>query len=292
VPLVIFALLVNPVLMYLSYVSFRGGTLPFVTYWTRIYFGMGPKPAGFRGPGWPDINFGHLWFIEHLLVYAVAYAAWRLAWRRPAIPGAVQKGGEAPGDLAILGYAAALTLVTLLVRIWSPIDRWVLMLGFIQTEPAHLPQYLSLFVLGTVAMQRGWLQAIPKARGARWLWIAIGAIVAGGLVLYRVIPFPPAARAIIMVCTESLIAAGLLVGLCTFFREHFNATTPFWQLLGADAYGAYLVHVPIVVALQYATSGMPAGAVPKFLLVTMLGIPLSFLVSHYLRKMPGARRVV
>ena len=253
---------------------------------------MGPKPAGFRGPLWPDINFGHLWFVEHLLVYAVVYAVWRLVWRRPANPGPVQSGGEAPGDLAILGYAVALTLVSLLVRTWYPIDKWVGVLGFIMAEPAHLPQYLSLFVLGTVAMRRGWLQAIPKARGLRWLWVGIGAIVAGALVRYQVVPFPPAARGMFMVTAESFIAAGLLVGLCTLFRERFNTTTPFWQVLGTDAYGAYLVHVPIVVALQYATSGMPAGPVPKFLLVTLLGIPLSFLVSHYLRKMPGVERVL
>lgn len=95
-----------------------------------------------------------------------------------------------------------------------------------------------------------------------------------------------------MVTAESFIAAGLLVGLCTLFREHFNANTPFWQVLGTDAYGAYLMHVPIVVALQYSTSGMPAGPGQKFLLVTLLGIPLSFLASHYLRKLPGAARVL
>ena len=291
VPLVIFVLLVCPVLMYLSYINYRGGTLPFPSYYTRIYFGTVPKPTGFRGPLWPDINFGYLWFVEHLLVYAVAYAVWRLLWRRPATPGPVQRGGRAPGDLAILGYAVALTLVSLLVRSRYPIDKWVGVLGFIMAEPAHLPQYLSLFVLGAVAVHRGWLQAIPKARGLRWLWVGIGTIVAGALVLYHVVPFPPAARGIFMVTAESFIASGLIVGLCTLFRECFNATTPFWQALGTDAYGAYLVHVPVVVALQYATGGLPVGAVPKFLLVTSFAIPLSFLVSHYFRKVPGIKRV-
>ncbi len=292
VPLVIFLLLVSPVLMYLSYINYRGGTLPFLSYYTQIYFGMEPKPAGFRGPLWPDINFGHLWFVQHLLVYAVVYALWRLLWRRPATPGPVQSVGEAPGDLAILGYAVALTLVTLLVRSRYPIDKWVGVLGFIMAEPAHLPQYLSLFVLGVVAVHRGWLQAIPKARGLRWLWVGIGTIVAGALVLYHVVPLPPAARGIFMVTAESFIAVSLLVGLCTLFRQCFNATTPSWQMLGTAAYGAYLVHVPVVVALQYATGGLLAGAVPKFLLVTSFGIPFSFLLSHYLRKVPGINRVI
>lgn len=292
IPLVIFVLLVNPVLMYVSYTNFRGGTLPFPAYLTRIYFGTAPKPAGFIGPIWPDINFGHLWFVEHLLVYAVVYAVWRLVRRRPATPGPVQGGGDAPGDLAILGYAVALTLVTLLVRTWYPIDKWVGVLGFIMAEPAHLPQYVSLFVLGTVAMRRGWLQAMPKARGMRWLSVGIGAIVAGALVRYRIVPLSPEARGIFMVTAECFMATGLLVGLCTLFRERFNTPAPFWQMLGNDAYGAYLVHVPLVVVLQYATAGMPAGPVPKFLLVTLSGIPLSFMVSHWLRRMPRVSRVL
>jgi glucans biosynthesis protein C len=292
VPLLIFVLLVNPVIMYVSYINYRGGTLPFTTYWAQIYFGMGPKPVDFRGPIWPDINFGHLWFVEHLLVYAVIYAAWRFVLRRPETQGPVRNGEEAPGDLAIFGYAVALTLVTLLVRTWYPIDKWIGILGFIMAEPAHLPQYLSLFVLGMVAMRRGWLQAIAKARGLRWLWIGIGATVAAALVRYRFVPFPQSARVIFFATAESFIAAGFLVGLCTLFRERFNTTTLFWQMLGNDAYGAYLVHVPLVVALQYATGGIPLGALPKFLLVTLLGIPISFLVSHYLRKMPGVQRVL
>ena len=82
------------------------------------------------------------------------------------------------------------------------------------------------------------------------------------------------------------------MGLCTLFRERFNTITPSWQVLGTDAFGAYLVHVPIVVALQYAAGGIPAGPMPKFLLVTLLGIPLSFLASHFLRRLPGAKRVL
>jgi len=290
-PLLIFVLLVNPVPMYASYISYRGGTLPFTDYLIQIYFGMGPKPAVLTAPMWPDINLGHLWFVEHLLVYAVLYAAWRLVWRRPAAPGPAQNAG-APGDFAILGFTVALTLVSLLVRIWYPIDKWLFVLGFIQSEPAHLPQYMSFFILGTVAMRRGWLQSMPKARGLRWLWIGIGAIVAGALVRYQFIPLAPEARRIFFVTAESFIATGLIVGLCTLFRERFNKTTPFWQMLSSDAYGAYLVHVPIVVALQFATSGVPAGALPKFLLVTSMGIPLSFLASHYLRKLPRVARVV
>jgi glucans biosynthesis protein C len=291
VPLLVFVLLVNPVLMYVSYINFRGGSLPFLQYWTQIYFGMGPKPVGFQGPSWPEVNFGHLWFVLHLLVYAVCYGVWRLMWRRPA-PAAPARGEGAPGDLAILAYAVGLTLVSLVVRIWYPIDKWVGILGFIQAEPAHLPQYLSLFVLGILAVRRGWLQAMPKARGYRWLWIGSGAIAAGALVRFHVVPLPKAAAGPYMVAAECFIATGLVVGLGTLVRERWNATSPRLQMLAADAYGAYLLHVPILVAFQYGTAVLPLGPALKFFLVTLLGIPASFLASHWLRKVPRVERVV
>ncbi len=291
-PLVIYELLINPVQMYVSYINYRGGTLPFLTYYIQIYLGMAPKPDGFQGPIWPDINFGHLWFVQHLLFYAAGYALWRLVSRSPATHGPARTKADAPGDLAILGYAISLTVATLLVRTRFPIDDWLTVPGFIMGEPAHLPQYLSLFVLGTIAVRRGWFQAMPRARGLRWLWVGLVAALAGGLVRYHLVPFPPAAWGLLLTTSECFLAAGFVVGLCTLFRERFNTTTPFWQMLGTDAFGAYLVHVPIVVALQYATSAMPAGPVPKFLLVTFLSIPLSFMVSHYLRRIPGVERVL
>ena len=64
---------------------------PPVSYWTyltkyfppqgplhRYLLGDAPKPAFWpEWERWPAFNFGHLWFLEHLLVYALLYAAVR-----------------------------------------------------------------------------------------------------------------------------------------------------------------------------------------------------------------------
>src|SRR5262249_8042267 len=77
----------------------------------------------------------HTWFILHLLVYGVLYAAWR-GLRAPVLHLPV------PGHRAILGYALLLAGVTAIVRAAGfPIDRWVTVVGVIPIEVAHLPQY-------------------------------------------------------------------------------------------------------------------------------------------------------
>lgn len=297
VPLLLFLVVVNPLMMYVSYHDFRGGTLPLLQYVKEIYFGMGPKPAGWQG-FWPDLNFGHTWFVEHLLVYSLIYAVWRKLWRRPSVGAAAadataQPAGapaKAPGDLAILGYAIALTAVSLVVRIWYPIDKWIGFLGFIQLEVAHLPQYLSLFILGTVAYRRNWVQTLPKARGYRWLGIGLVAVVVGWVA--GILARSGVNVGETFLIAESFVATGLTVGLCTLFRERWNAAGSFARVLHGDAFAAYLIHFPVVVACQYLVGLLPVGPLLRFLLAGVLATVGAFGGAHLLRRLPGAKAIL
>jgi glucans biosynthesis protein C len=55
--------------------------MPHVGYWTYLtqdFLGLGSKPGFWpAGARWPEFNFGHLWFLEHLLLYALLYTALR-----------------------------------------------------------------------------------------------------------------------------------------------------------------------------------------------------------------------
>ena len=35
------------------------------------------------------MNFGHLWYVEHLLIFSLCYAVMRIVWRRPPRRGPV-----------------------------------------------------------------------------------------------------------------------------------------------------------------------------------------------------------
>lgn len=197
--------------------------MPPVSYWaylTQDFLGLGPKPDFWpKGARWPDFNFGHLWFLEHLLVYALLYAALRALV--PSDSGVAMH--DPPSHRAIAGYAVLLAVTTFIIRIWYPQDRWVGFIGFIQMEPAHIPQYASLFAIGLFAGPRRWLETMPARRGLVWLAIGAGLAIAAYLLVGTGII--GGGGAVVgssnwRVCTyEAFLCVGLCVGLPVLFRE-------------------------------------------------------------------------
>jgi hypothetical protein len=257
--------------------------VPFHEYLTHIWLGIGPRPADWPDAHWPDGHFGHLWFVQHLLVYAVLYAVWRLL--RPAPAGTRR---PPPGDVAIASYAVGLGVVSWVVRLWFPVNAWTGLLGFIQSEPAHLPQYASLFVVGVIAGRHGWLASMPATVGLRWLRIGIGATLFGcarAAVMNGIALDAPSTCLI-----EAFMGTGLAVGLLVLCRERWNRRT--WVTgFAPDTYAVYVFHYVLVVELQYVLLSTPLGSLAKAAIVVPAGIALSFAVGRLVRRLPGATAV-
>jgi len=88
------------------------------------------------------LSVGPMWFVEALLIYSLIYALWRLATaRRDAAPPPPAAGeARAPGNGAMALFALGVGLVTFVVRLAWPVDRWL--------EPFHFQlaqhaQYLA-----------------------------------------------------------------------------------------------------------------------------------------------------
>jgi hypothetical protein len=199
---------------------------------------------------------------------------------------------EPPSHGTIAAYAAPLAAATFVIRIWYPQDRWIGFLGYIQMEPAHLPQYASLFVIGVLAWPRRWIGSKPCRRGADWLgsqsasgsrsppisWWAQASFRAsirgiGGYALGR--PF---------------FVSGYPFGLPVLFRELGLGKGRTWRALAENAYAVYLFHYPIVLFLLWALMDAPA---PKWarLLITVVGaIFASFAFTNWvILRLPFAR---
>jgi len=104
VPLVLFFTLIIPLQQYLFHC--RTGDLGDVGFWKYYawhYFGAGEPPAGWQGPPRPEMNFGHLWYVEHLLFFSLCYTALRLACRRP--PRENPAAAKPLGHLAVVLFA-------------------------------------------------------------------------------------------------------------------------------------------------------------------------------------------
>ncbi len=293
-PLLFFLFVVIPVMMYIYYLNFRHyGHLPFLRYYSQIYFGRGTRPLDWSGR-WPDAQFGHLWFIEHLLVLAVCYVIWRLI--HPRLTRIDSRGERPPRNLEILAFVLALAVATFVVRIWYPIDKWSAFLGLIQVAFADVPRDVSFFVIGVIAYRRNWFLNMPKKTGKVWLLIGLAAAAyyygfflmghpyfsGGGLNV----------QSLVYDFWEAFLCTGLCIGFLVLFRETLNSQGRLARNLAASTYAVYLFHVPVVVFLQYATRNTDMAAVIKFAIVTLAAIPVTFLISIYIRQLPHVRRVL
>lgn len=285
VPLLAFFFLIIPLQQYLCHL-YKGdlGPLSFRQYYTTHYF----------APVNAEANFAHLWYVEHLLVFALCYHVLRrTVWKR-------RKEGQVPtnppGHAAIVVFALALAFTSAVVRRWYPIDRWVGFLGFIQVAFADVPRDLSCFVLGAVAYRRQWLVGLSNRTGA--IWLSVGLTLAALWYafslghLWSALHISREVWGYIYPVWESFLCCGMCIGLLVLFREKLNFQGQWGRLMAENQYAAYLFHVPVVVLVQVGVANAAWSPFTKFVLVTALSVPLTFLLSAAIRTPAIVRKVL
>ncbi len=292
IPLLLFFFLIIPMLMYVYYINFRGlAAISFFDYYKQIYFGFAPMPANWTGPSWPDMQFGHLWFVEHLLVYSLAYAAYR------ALPFKRRNSDrlEPPSNISIAVFAVLLALLTSLVRLVYPIDVWIGLLGFIQVAFADVPRDLSFFIIGIIAYQHDWLRRFPSKQG--FFWLSIGIALAFVPIVLNATGnlgnvFGRGGSSLVYTLWEAFYCCGISFGLIVLFRDRLEHSSKLLATLAAASYAVYLFHVPVVVMLQYALANISLQPFVKFLLVSIIGVLLTFAFSSFIRRIHIVKKVL
>jgi peptidoglycan/LPS O-acetylase OafA/YrhL len=294
VPLLFFFFLVIPLQQYLCHLhSGDLGSMPFWRYYADVYFGFGSPPAGWRGPAWPEMNFGHLWYVEHLLILSVCYALLQVVWKRS--PCAHAGETRPPGYVAVLLFALTLAIASAVVRIWYPIDKWIGFLGFIQVAFADVPRDVSFFIIGAVAYRSQWFLRFPARAGRVWLWVGVVAAAlwyAYVLGLSQAFPIGDDAMGILYPIWEALLCCGMCIGLVVLFREKLNCQGRWGKVMARSQYAAYLFHVPVVILFQYAAAGLSLPPFAKFVLVTAVSVPAAFLLSDWIRRPAFVQKIL
>lgn len=237
----------------------------------------------FSAPAWP-LEAAHLWFLEHLLIFSVVYALWRRYSKPDRQP---KPQAHHPGYGRIVVFAFLLAIVSALVRIWSPIDRWVYLLGFIKVMFADVPRDLSFFIIGLIAYRQNWILRFPKKDGLVWLSIGVTLAVAWyvyALIGKKFLPLSDLQLGIIYPIWESLLCCGMCIGLTVLFREYFNSQGNLGSALAKSQYAAYIYHVLFVLLFQYLVLNFDWPPFIKYIVVMLFSVPITFLVSNWVRK--------
>jgi glucans biosynthesis protein C len=287
IPLLLYDLLLDPLVVYIaggrhgSYWSFYG---PYLLQVRTI----GPGPA---------------WFLAALLLFTLLYVAWR-GLSRPRSQ-AAERSRKLPSYRAILGFIVALGLLSFVVRIWWPLS-WVFQP--LDLPVGYLPQYLSLFTLGLVAYRRNWFVELSARMGRDWslmALIATATLICGGLAIYLKMGGTGGAgtqldyyvggfhwQALLEAMWEAFAVVGVCLGLLVLFRQHWNWQGRLAKGFAASAFTVYLTHPLVIVSVASAFSTVALYPLLKCAIVVLIVLPLCFLLSSLIRKIPLANRIL
>jgi acyltransferase-like protein len=178
----------------------------------------------------------------------------------------------------------------------------------IGSEQFHLqlgmfPQYVILFSLGVAAGRRGWLDTLtPELQrrcgiaGAIAAPALLASLLAGGFftgdaaedrfaggLRWEAAAFPLA---------EGVLATCVSLWAIGYFQRRFNQLRPSARLMAPRAYGAYIVHPPVIVGLALAIQPLPLPAELKFIAVLVVGVAASFGLAALVSRAGPIARIV
>jgi surface polysaccharide O-acyltransferase-like enzyme len=233
-----------------------------------------------------------MWFVVMLLVFDLGYLAWRtIVKNRPE-----RLADDAPKKLTfpkVALFTLALAAASYLLRIVIPYGIPVLEFPSL----GYLAQYLSFFLIGMLAFRQGWLRSIPGSLGQ------LGFVLA---VLATVILFPTAVfigsgskwigygswQSAVFALWDSIFAVGISLALITFFRRFLDGGKKFGRFLLQHSFAVYVIHVPVIVFLMLALSGLQMAALLKFGLAAVVCLPVCFGIAWLIRKIPYAKKIL
>lgn len=258
IPVLAYALVVWPMLQWLKEEMQSEAPSPWAFYRRE-----------FSGSNWTSLGTGPMWFVAILLVVTTAWCLYR--WRFPASP------STTPAGTTVAVAAAAVAVGTFLVRTRFPIDSP----QFLDVHVWIWPQSLSLFVLGAIGAERGWISPVPRSVLSRCRWAAIGAV----LLLALLIPLsngPDAFKggwhweAAGMAVCEGAISVSMSLLVLDWARRHIIAHGQFERSLADSAYGAFVAQGPVLVIGALLLSSLDLAGDLKFAMLTVVGVGGSF----------------
>ena len=229
------------------------------------------------------VEIAHMWFVESLLIFSFFYAVVR---KRCS---AISKDCDSRPTLKGLFIAAlVMGIGSYFIRQVSPQDNWIGLSLWI-FEPAHYLQYVMMFALGILAYRFCWLDKMTNTTGV--VSLVIGGLLAIGNYVRQDGEWNDFVWQWFGIY-ESLMCIFISFGLLWMFRKKVNMSNKALSWLSAQSYGAYVVHLPLMILIQYLFDEVWMGAFGKFMFIGVVTIILSFTLTWLLRLIPGVKRII
>lgn len=230
---------------------------------------------------------GPLWFAEALLIFAFAYAAWR-TW----LPGRGRELSQLPRFWKLALAAAVAGVIAFVVRLFVPVGQNVAWL-----QLGYFPAYVLLFVAGCMAARTQLLERITFAEARPWTLVSLFLLILLPIIILTRSSHGPFSggwtlNAAIYALWDPFIAWGIILTLLWSFRTYCSTANPLTASLAQRAYGAYIVHPPVLVGLSLLARAWTVPPLLKFGVVGLAACAGSFTVASLLLFVPGLKKIL
>lgn len=240
-----------------------------------------------------DWDTGPMWFAVALLVFCVAY----VAYKRLMGPRISKTEPRELTNLYIIGIAAFMAIATFVVRIFYPIGTSVW-----NMQLCYFVQYATMFALGIVAYKGNWLNKITDKMGRNWL-------IVGFISMFTVVPailviggpfdedfFPYAGKlnwqSLMLTAWEQLYCMAMSIGLIVLFRRKLNVSGRLTGFLSSNSFAAYTFHPPVLTSIAVVLASTALIAPVKFLILVPAAVAATFLLCEFvIRRLPGLKKL-
>lgn len=282
-PVIFYIFIINPFINYFILGVFINRPVQaFITYYMNYI-----KPFGFLG------STGPLWFALALLAFSILYTFIRMFLGEFI---KIREDKMVPNHNSIILLILLISFLTFVVRIFQPFG-----VSILNMQLCFFSQYIIFFIIGIFAYRKNWLVNFPYNLGVFWLKIGLGI----GLILWLFImllggPLKGEEYVILgglywqsaaYALWEELFGVGICLGLIVIFRDKFNSQGKLTKFLSQNAFGVYVFHAPILISISLLLKNFYFQPLIKFILVAFLTLPISFVISHFIRRISVCRKI-
>jgi hypothetical protein len=237
-----------------------------------------------------------LWFLVVLFVFDLLYCAWVvLRGDRFSIDTSV------PAPQLRSWIISAVVLAILEVVMVKQSHLWIALarspLNGLGAQGMHIFTYAFLFFLGCKASFHRWIERLNTHLVVRWFRFSV-ALALCLLAIALVLTFNGSMSSefgklsLLGTFLNPFIGWGMIAYLLLWFQRNENQCGQWLATAGVDSFGAYVIH-PLVLVIVLTTIGFIGfNHWLIALAASVLGIIISFGISHQLRRIPSVARII
>lgn len=232
---------------------------------------------------------GPLWFCWALLIFSFAFAGLHHVRLNIDLPGL-------PSASVLLVTAVLVGLAAFAVRLVVPVGY-----NFLGLQLGYFVSYLVLFAAGCMAAHHNLLEKLSSIHVRSLVRVSLVSLpmLPVLLLVFQRMGMPETGfaggwnlAALAYALWEPLVAWGVIGGLLVWGRLHLNQPSRAWTFWTKNAYGAFVLHAPVLVAVSLASAPLAWHLLPKWMCVSFVATVLSFALSSVFRQVPAIQKIL